>query len=120
MRPEARLAMLEFSFFLLLATIITFSLVGWDQMALLFSAIIAIAGRIALDYYYECAGKCSRLAWKISMFPIITLVAAALFLISFRRHPFLITALFMLFFILVIWKIAMLRNWIYRCQRPAH
>lgn len=112
MKPEARIAVLEFSFFLLLASIITFALIGWRELALLFSAVLAISGRIALNYYYECVAGCGPLSAKISAIPIIVFVASALFLISFRRHPFLVAALFMLLFVLIIWKIALLLKWI--------
>ena len=114
MKAGARLAVLESVFFLLLASIIAFSLTGWRQLALFLSAVIAVAGRAALDYYYECIAECSSLSVKISMMPVITLVALALTMISFRQHPFLMAALFILLFILVIWKIAMLLNWIDR------
>ncbi len=117
MKAGARLAVLESAFFFLLASIITFSLVGWRQLAILLSAIIAVAGRIALDYYYDCIGTCSSLSAKISLMPIITLIALALTIISFHQHPILMTALFVLLFILVIWKIAMLLNWTPRAGR---
>ncbi len=117
MKPGARLAILESAFFFLLASIITFTLIGWSQLALFFSAIVAIAGRIALDYYYECIAECSPRSAKISLIPVITLVALTFALISFRQHPFLIIALFFLFFMLVIWKIAMLLHWIEREPR---
>ncbi len=117
MKAGARLAVLESAFFLLLASIIIFSLAGWRQLALLLSAIIAVAGRIALDYYYDCIGACSPLSAKVSLVPTITLIALALTITSFHRHPFLTTALFTLLFVLVIWKIAMLLNWMHRAGR---
>lgn len=116
MKPVARLAILESIFFFLIASIITFSLIGWRQLALFISVIVAVAGRLALDYYYECISECSSISAKISMTPIIILVALTLSLIDFRRHPFLMAALFMLLFILVLWKAAMLLNWIDRGQ----
>ena len=117
MKAGARLAILESTFFFLLASIITFALIGWRQLALFLSVIIAVVGRITLDYYYECIAECSSLSVKISMMPVITLVALALTMISFRQHPFLMAALFILLFILVIWKIAMLLNWIDRGRK---
>ena len=116
MKPGLRLAILESAFFFLLASIIASSLIEWRQLALFLSIIVAVAGRIALDYYYEYISGCSALSAKISMMPTITLLALAFIMIRFRQHPFLITALFMLLFILVIWKVAMLRNWIDRGQ----
>jgi ABC-type proline/glycine betaine transport system permease subunit len=114
MKPHARLAVLESVFFFSLASIIALSLIGWRQVALILSVIVAAAGRIALDYYYECLAGCNSLSAKISMVPIIALVALSVFLISFRRHPFLMVALFILFLLLVIWKVAMLLHWIDR------
>ena len=116
MKPGARIAILESTFFFLLASIITFSLIGWRELALILSAVLAVAGRLALDYYYECLAGCSSLSEKVSMMPTITLVVLSLTMITFRHHPFLMAALFMLLFILVIWKIAMLFNWIDRGQ----
>ncbi len=117
MKAGARLAVIESVFFLLLASIIAFSLTGWRQLALFLSAVIAVAGRAALDYYYECIAECSPLSAKVSLMPIIALVALALSLISFHQHPFLMAALLMLLFVLVIWKIAMLLNWTHRAGR---
>jgi hypothetical protein len=119
MKPGARLAILESSFFLLLASIITFSLIGWRELALFLSAIFAVAARLGLNYYYECIAECGSLSAKISVMPIITFVALTLSLISFRQHPFLVAALFLLLFILVIWKVAMLLNWIDRGRLKA-
>ena len=115
-QPGLRLAILESAFFFLLASIIASSLIEWRQLALFLSLIVAVAGRIALDYYYECISGCSTLSANISMMPTITLLALAFIMIRFRQHPFLITALFMLLSILIIWKVAMLRNWIDRGQ----
>jgi len=117
MKSGARLAVIESAFFFLLASIITFSLIGWPQLALFLSAIAAVAGRVALDYYYECIAVCSPLSAKISLMPTIALVALTLAMISFGQHPFLMTALYILLFILVIWKIAMLLNFIERTAK---
>jgi len=117
MKAGARLVILESAFFFLLASIITFSLIGWRQLALFLSAIIAVAGYIALDYYYECVAVCNSLSTKISLMPIITLVAVTAAMISFRQHPFLMAALLVLLFVLVIWKIAMLSNCIDRAVK---
>lgn len=111
MTKKVRLAVLETTFFFLLASIIMFSLIGWRQLALFLSAIVAVAGRMALDYYNECLDGCRSLSAKVSLLPTITLVAVALTMISFHQHPFLMAALFTLLFVLVIWKIAMLLNW---------
>ncbi|MDA8105085.1 MAG: hypothetical protein M0Z71_06845, partial [Nitrospiraceae bacterium] len=117
MKSGARLAVLESAFFFLLASIISFSLIGWRQLALFLSAVIAVTGRVALDYYYECIASCGPLSAKISLMPTIALVALTLAMISFRQHPFLMTALYILLFILVIWKIAMLLNFIDRAAK---
>ncbi len=117
MKTAARLAILESAFFFLLASIITFSLIGWRQLALFLSALIAVAGFIALDYYYKCVAGCSSLSAKISLMPIISLLALTAVMISFREHPFLMAALFILLFVLVIWKIAMLLNCIDRTAK---
>lgn len=117
MNTAARLAILESAFFFLLASIIAFSLIGWRELALFLSAIVAVAGRMALDYYYECSARCSSLSAKISVIPTITLVALAVAMISFRQHPFLVAALLLLLFILVIWKTAMLFNCIDRAVK---
>ena len=117
MKTEARLAILESAFFFLLASIIVFSLIGWRQLALFLSATVAVAGYIALDYYYECVTVCSSLSTKISLMPIIALLGLTVALISFRQHPFLMAALFMLLFVLVIWKIAMMLNCIDRAEK---
>ncbi len=117
MKTAARLAILESVFFFLLASIIAFSLIGWRQLALLFSAIVAVAGYIALDYYYECIAECGSLSAKISLIPTIALLALTLIMISFRQHPFLMMALFLLLSMLVIWKIAMLSNLIDRAAK---
>ena len=114
MKTAARLAILESAFFFMLASIIAFSLTGWRQLALFLSAIVAVAGYIALDYYYECLAGCSSLSIKISLMPIIALLALTAMMISFRQHPFLMVALLILLFVLVIWKIAMLLNCIDR------
>ncbi|MGE5300835.1 MAG: hypothetical protein ACM3MB_07710 [Acidobacteriota bacterium] len=117
MKTGVRLAIVESAFFFLLASIIYFSLIGWLQLALFLSAIAAVAGRVALDYYYECIAVCSPLSAKISLMPIIALVALTLAMISFSQHPFLMTSLYILLFILVIWKIAMLLNFIDRAAK---
>jgi hypothetical protein len=114
MKAGAKLAVLESAFFLLLASIIASSLTGWRQLALFLSAVIAVSGRMTLDYYYECIDECSPLSAKISLIPIITLIALTLTIISFPQHPFLMAALFTLLFVLVIWKIAMLLNYVGR------
>jgi ABC-type proline/glycine betaine transport system permease subunit len=117
MRAEARLAILESAFFFLLASIITFALIGWRQLALFLSAMVAVAGRIALDYYYECMAGCSPLSAKISLMPIIALLAVTLAMISFRQHPILMAALFVILFVLVIWKVSLLLNCIDRATK---
>jgi ABC-type proline/glycine betaine transport system permease subunit len=117
MKTEAKLAILESAFFFPLVSVIAFSLIGWRQLALFLSAVIAVAGYMALDYYYEYVSRCSSLSTKISLMPTIALLALAWTIISFRQHPFLMTALLMLLFILVIWKIAMLRNLIDRAVK---
>ncbi len=117
MKMAARLAILEAAFFFLIASIITLSLIGWRQLALFLSAIVAVAGRMALDYYYECVAGCSSLPAKISVLPTMALLALALVMISFRQHPFLFTALLILLFVLAIWKTAMLFNCIDRAVK---
>ncbi len=117
MKTAARLAILESAFFFMLASIIAFSLIGWRQLALFLSAIAAVAGYMALDYYYKCVAVCSSLSTKISLMPIIALLALTAAMISYRQHPFLMAALFILLFVLVIWKIAMLLNCIDRTAK---
>ena len=116
-QPGLRLAILESTFFFLLASIIAFALIGWPQLALFLSAVVFVTGRIALDYYYECVSRCSPLLAEISLMPIIALLILTLAMISFPQHPFLMTASFMLLLILVIWKIAMLLNFIDRAVK---
>ncbi len=116
-RPGLRLAILESTFFFLLASIIALALIGWPQLALFLSAVVFVTGRIALDYYYECVSRCSPLSAEISLMPIIALLTLTLVMISFPQHPFLMTASFMLLLILVIWKIAMLLNFIDRAVK---
>ena len=108
MKTVIKLIMLESAFFFLLASIITFSLIGWRQLALFLSAVVAVAGYIALDNYYKYVAGCGSLSAKISLMPIIALLALTAVMISFRQHPFLMAALFILLFVLVVWKIAML------------
>ncbi len=111
-QPGLRLAILESAFFFLLASIIAFAVIGWPQLAIFLSAVVFVTGRMALDYYYECVSRCSHLSAEISLMPIIALLILTLSVVSFPQHPFLMTASFMLLLILVIWKIAMLLNYI--------
>ncbi len=111
MKAGARLAIMEAAFFFLLASIIMFSLMRWRQLALFLSAIVAVAGRVALDKYYEYVDGCNSLSAKVSLIPIITLIALSLTVVSFQKHPFLMAALYALLVVLVIWKVAMLLHW---------